>query len=155
MKYDDVVKVWLEARDKRTPKGISKIVSRDNYPAYFLNPEDIQTFFNSEEDPYSLYVNPDTTTLMPHDYETPAINANAAVLFSTRNDLKRGFKDIRDMDNEYSDIPKALPIFLAAPSIIPDPAAWARGIIPFIKFPYLLSKRFSKIIFCSWIGWVS
>ena len=93
MDYNDLWDVWLKAREEQPPKGIMKIIKReDGIKPYFTTPENMNTVLTAFS-PYDLYQKPNSFPATI-DYSTSAFNIHnlpndigikEAILLASRN----------------------------------------------------------------------
>jgi hypothetical protein len=65
MEYNDLWKLWLEARNKKAPSGMEELTQDADNPGYFLASDDIQQVINAFS-PLDLYLRPDNAPRKPY-----------------------------------------------------------------------------------------
>jgi len=104
LRYEETPYIWLEANQKQ---GYAPIVQDENYPAYFLSPEDINAFLHSGEQGnwLDLFLRPSQSPYRM-DYDTVAVNPDdIAALFAAGNPRSSLSMIGQSYGHDYRDIP--------------------------------------------------
>ena len=112
LRSKDLPTIWTQARMQPTPKEFSPIQASQDFPAYWLKPEDMARTLDASRGPYygaptsgqALYLNK-APTFTEMDYPTSAVETPHGTIFSSESP-KRGFLNFSKPDpSKYSDIP--------------------------------------------------
>ncbi len=111
----DLPTIWAQARMQPTPPEFSPIQAREDFPAYWLKPQDMAqalsaqlgpTFQSPVHGPALYMTKPPTQTNM--DYSTSSVETPYGALFSSETP-STGFLGLSKPDpRQYTDIPQGL-----------------------------------------------